>query len=301
MKLYDCFQFFNELDLLEIRLELLHEIVDYFVIVESNKTHSNLNKDYLLEENLSSFDRYKHKIIYIKETFPEKIFEYEKRQETSKKDIIYNQIISLFEEDSENDLKLFETFARDYLQREYIKMGLTDAEDDDIILISDLDEIPHPSIVKKIKSEKLYDRCVMMDCHNFFINNLCHTNWYGTVTTSFSETKNKSLTKIRNQRVTCEKFSNAGWHLSYVGGKDRIKSKIMSYSHQEYNTTDFLQKIDEKIKDNKDLFDRKNNKYKDSNQEYFFESMKSIDLKNYTYPKKILDLIENKFPYLIKK
>lgn len=301
MKVFDCFQFFNELDLLEIRMEMLYEIVDYFVIVESNKTHSNLPKEYILEKHLSDFDKYKSKIIYIKETFPDNIFSYEKREENNQNNKIYNQIISLFQDESENDLKLFETFARDYLQREYIKLGLVNAEDEDMILISDLDEIPNPSVVQKIKLEKLYNKCIMMDCHNFYINNLCHTNWFGTVTVSFSDTKNKSITKIRNERVKYDKFYDAGWHLSFVGGVDRIKNKIISYSHQEYNHPIILSTIEQKIQENKDLFDRRNKTYNEPSQEYYFEKMKIVDLQNYTYPKKILFLIENKFNYLIKK
>lgn len=301
MKVFDCFQFFNELDLLEIRLEMLYDIVDYFVIVESNKTHSNLPKDYILEKHLSDFDKYKSKIIYIKETFPDNIFSYEKREENNPNNKIYNQIISLFQDDSENDLKLFETFARDYLQREYIKLGLVNAEDEDMILISDLDEIPNPSVVQKIKLEKLYKKCMMMDCHNFYVNNLCHTNWFGTVSVSFSDTKSKSITQIRNERVKYDKFYDAGWHLSFVGGVDRIKNKIMSYSHQEYNNSIILSTIEQKIQENKDLFDRRNNTYNEPSQEYYFEKMKIVDLQNYTYPKKILFLIENKFNYLIKK
>ncbi|HWR33198.1 MAG TPA: hypothetical protein VN451_06725, partial [Chitinophagaceae bacterium] len=65
MKTFDCFTFFNELDLLEFRLKLLDRQVDHFVIAESNLTHSGNSKPFYFEENKARFDRWKQKIIYI--------------------------------------------------------------------------------------------------------------------------------------------------------------------------------------------------------------------------------------------
>lgn len=300
MKIYDCFQFFNELDLLEIRLELLHDVVDFFVIVETDKTHSNLTKPFYYEENKHMFEKYKNKIIHVKESFPENIFSFTKRSGNDVYDRTYNKIMEIFESENEGGLKEFETFARDYLQREFIKLGLLTAQPTDIILVSDLDEIPKPEIVEKIKNQNCLNRCVCMDCHNFFVNNICHTNWYGTYSVDFQSTENTSLTHLRNERVNFEKFLDSGWHLSYVGGEQRIKTKIQSYSHQEYNYQYLLDTVQKKIDENTDLFGRKNYSYKDPNQKYFFENMVSINIDEYTYPKKIVNLIKNKFPYLIK-
>ena len=69
MKLYDCFQFYNELDLLEIRLTLLYDVVDYFVISETNKSHANNPKILYFEENKHKFEKFLDKIIYIKHKF----------------------------------------------------------------------------------------------------------------------------------------------------------------------------------------------------------------------------------------
>lgn len=301
MKIYDCFQFFNEIDLLEIRLELLNDVVDYFVIVETDSTHSNLPKEYNFEKNVQFFQKFLNKIIYVKESFPIDIFSFTKRDESSKYNLIYNEIMEIFESEDEGGLKQHPTFARDYLQREFIKLGLLSAEDEDIILVSDLDELPNPEIIKKIRNENLINRCVAMDCHNFFVNNICHTNWYGTYSTDFNSIKKTSLTHLRNERVNFEKFFDSGWHLSFVGGKERIKTKIQSYSHQEYNYEHLLDSLQDRINTNTDLFGRKNYSYQDPNQKYFFENMVSVDIDQYTYPKKIVNLIKNKFPYLIKE
>ena len=140
----------------------------------------------------------------------------------------------------------------------------------------------------------------MMDCHNFYINNICHTNWYGNYTVLYEKTKNKSLTNLRNLRVNMEKLYDSGWHLSFMGGPERVKTKIESYSHQEFNNSFYLDNIENKINQNKDLFNRTNNTYRDGIQKYYFDEMQNIDLNNYTYPKKLVDLVKNKFPYLIK-
>ena len=302
MKIYDCFQFFNELDLLEIRLELLYDHVDYFVISESNKTHSNNDKPLNLHDNKDRLSKYMDKIIYVTEDMPVDIFKPIAKDGVSNYNIEYNKIMSIFSVESENGLKSHPTFARDYIQREFIKLGLVECDPDDIILISDLDEIPHPDIVNSIRVNNLINHVVMMDCHNFYINNLCHTNWYGTTSFKYSDLKDVSLTHFR---TACKgdgfvKIFNGGWHLSFVGGVDRIKEKIKAYSHQEFNNNRILSSIESKINNNSDLFSRTNNTYKDSLQEYFFSNMKKIDLESYTYPKKMVSLIKNKFPYLIK-
>jgi hypothetical protein len=85
-----------------------------------------------------------------------------------------------------------------------------------------------------------------------------------------------------------------------MGGPERVKTKIESYSHQEFNNPYYLNSIEDKIKQNKDLFGRTNNTYNDEFQKYFFDEMKTIDLDVYTYPKKLVYLVKDKFPYLIK-
>tara|TARA_R100000808_G_scaffold5537_1_gene16788 strand:- start:8917 stop:9828 length:912 start_codon:yes stop_codon:yes gene_type:complete len=302
MKIYDCFQFFNELDLLEIRLELLYDQVDYFVISESTKTHSNNNKPLNFQANKSKFSKYLDKIIYITEAMPDDIFNINKKEESSDYNLRFNKIVDLFNREDENGLKSHPTFARDYIQREFVKLGLTNCEPNDIILVSDLDEIPHPDIVSQIKEQKLANHVVMMDCHNFYINNLCHTNWYGTTSFKYSDLSNISLTHFRTacKNDTFTQILDGGWHLSFIGGPERIKEKIQAYSHQELNNEAVLSDIKNKIESNTDLFNRTNSTYSDPLQEYFFSGMKPMTLESCNYPKSTIHLIESKFPYLIK-
>lgn len=296
-KIYDCFQFFNELDLLEIRLDLLYDHVDYFVISETNKTHSDDHKILFFEENKEKFEKYLDKIIHIKHDYPTNILDMGKIEPIDKYTIQYNKISERYDiEENEGHLKEYPTFCRDYLQKEFIKFGLMDCNDDDLIMISDLDEIPDPSVVDNIRENKLYNHCVMQDCFYYNINTLAHTNWYGNYVVKYSDTKDVSLTHLKNKRVDFVKIFKGGWHLSFMGGADRVKTKIESYAHQEYNNNYIKDQIQNKIDSGKDIFGRP--AYQDPLQEFYFDNMLSVDLD--IYPKKMLDLIKQKYNYLIK-
>ena len=297
MKLYDCFQFFNELDLLEIRMTLLYDVVDYFVISETTKSHADNPKKLYFEENKQMFEKFSDKIIHIKHDFPEDILNMGKKIGDDKYTLTYNKISERYDiEENEGNLKKYPTFCRDYLQKEFIKFGLMDCDDEDLIMISDLDEIPKPEIVKKIKDENLYNHCLMQDCYYYYINLLAHTNWYGNYIVKYSDTKEVSLTHLKNKRISFEKVFDGGWHLSFMGGKDRVIKKVKNYAHQEFNNSFYLDTIDKKIETGVDLYNRIG--YADPLQEFFFSKMKETDLSQ--YPNEMIDLIKQKYNYLIK-
>jgi len=301
MKIYDCFQFFNELDLLEIRLELLYDYVDYFVISETNKTHSDVEKPLYFEENKDKFKKFLDKIIHVKHEFPENILNMGKKEGTDKYSIQYNIISEIYDiEENEGQLKSHPTFCRDYLQKEFIKFGLMDCKEDDIIMISDLDEIPNPEIVKKIKDNKEYNTCLLQNCFYYHINTLAHTNWYGNYIVKYEDTKNVSLTHLKNKRLQFNLIENAGWHFSFMGGPNRVIEKIKAYAHQEMNIPHILSNVELKINSNVDLYNRRNNTYRDSIQEFYFDGFKVFEINNINYPEKMIEIIRNKFPYLIK-
>ncbi len=299
MKIYDTFQFFNELDLLEIRLELLYDTVDYFVICESKKTHSGKEKKLHYLENISNFEKYKEKIIYIDIDFPDDIYQIKKYGEPlTKKELTYNKIIDIFNSE-DGEWKKNPNWCREQLQREFIKLGLLGANENDIIMISDLDEIPDPQKIKWLDFSTDAKYCLLQDCHYYYINNICSTNWYGNAIVSYQYTKEKSLSSIRTERTTYQKIFNGGWHLSFMGGEERIKEKIEGYAHQEYNRKKVLINIPNSLKKNNDLFFRPSNMYKSDTEKYYFDEMKHVDIDGY-YPEKMLQLIKQKFNYLIK-
>ena len=118
MKIFDCFKFFNELELLELRLMELYDTVDYFVLVEANKTHTGKLKNYIFEENKNNFEKFLDKIIHIK--------------------------VDDMPPYSQSDIWTAENFQRNCIMR-----GLVDyAENGDKVIISDIDEIPSVDIIK---------------------------------------------------------------------------------------------------------------------------------------------------------
>ena len=121
--IYDCFSFFNELDILEIRLNTLNEVVDKFVLVEAPWTFTGNPKPLYFEENKERFKLFLDKIIHIVADQPP---------------------VSPTVTEREN------AWIRESHQRNSINAGLNNAKNNDLIIISDLDEIPNPQIIKKI-------------------------------------------------------------------------------------------------------------------------------------------------------
>lgn len=260
MKIYDCFIFFNELDLLEIRLNELNGFVDYFVIVESDKTFTGNYKGYIFEKNKSKYKSILHKIIYIKVTMPSKI----------------------------------NPWQAEFLQRNKIKEGLKNCNENDIILISDIDEIPNlkkikinklqlkknyfniisklyrlniiltpvERIIQKINNYKfsiikLYNKLVytvfikkntiyscQQNLYFYYLNGIYSEKWIGTVITPYYNFKyifNSNTQIIRDVKDNGKWILNAGWHFSYLGNVNAIKKKLDSYAHTEYNTPEYNQ------------------------------------------------------------
>lgn len=300
-KIYDCFQFFNELDLLEIRLELLYDHVDYFVISETNRTHADGYKKMYFEENKEYFKKYLDKIIHVKHDYPLNILDMGRKEGTDKYSMQYNKISERYDiEENEGQLKRFPTFCRDYLQKEFIKFGLMDCEDDDLIMLSDMDEIPDPKFVDEVREKNLFDYCFMQDCYYYHINTLAHTNCFGNYVVKYSETKDVSLTHLKNKRLKFGKLEKAGWHLSFMGGADRVKTKIESYAHQEYNNPFYKSRIENSINSGSDIYGRSPYTGEDAvGMEFYFDKMKEVNVSD-VYPEKMLNLIKQKYSYLIK-
>jgi beta-1,4-mannosyl-glycoprotein beta-1,4-N-acetylglucosaminyltransferase len=300
MKIYDSFLFFNELDLLEIRLNMVYPIVDHIIISECDTTFSGLKKPFYFEENKKNFEPFLDKIIHLKHTNVDDYNVVEVNY-PGKDEPMFHEILTHYKRNIP-EFGGLPNWHRDFLHRELVKMGMKDCDDEDIIIFSDLDEIPNPVKVMEILNtmdlEKNY--CLLGDCHNFYVNNICHTNWYGPVITKFKNLRGKSIGEFRLQRYNFELIEDSSWHLSFVGGPDRIKTKIVSWGHQEFNNPEIINGVTNKLDTNRDLFNRTNNTYKDSKQIFFFEKMKTININGY-YPEDIVILIEDKFPYLIKK
>ena len=232
--------FFNELDLLEIRLNLLNNYIDYFLIVESKKTFQGDNKPLYYLENKARFKSFKSKIIHVVlDDFPDKS----------------------------------NAFRNESFQRDGILKGLQRFSGEDNILISDLYEIPNlESLPAKLEDNFFY---IFEQSHNYYyLNNRCiqEPNWYGSTLTKYKNIKGSIQeirdlrTKVQNEILSGENISdknikivkNGGWHFSYLASPENIALKIQSFSHSEYNNEKYtnLMTIQNHIKNNEDIFNR---------------------------------------------
>jgi beta-1,4-mannosyl-glycoprotein beta-1,4-N-acetylglucosaminyltransferase len=286
-KIYDCFLFFNELETLELRLEILNDIVDKFIIVESTVTFSGKEKKLFFNENKEKFKKFEDKIIHviINDTPEDFINLPYVLNPLNDVDNIKNKILKHVEL-SEGWKRHEKQWGRETYQREGIFYGINECSDDDIILISDLDEIPNPIEIENIKnniSNQIFD--FKQTTYYYYFNLLKEYNWSGTKCLLYGNLKNKSINLIRQNKNTTNQIENGGWHFSFMGGVERVKTKIDAYSHQEFNNPHIISSIENNINGENDPFFRgKLSKVKiDSN-----------------YPKYILDNLD-KYSYMIKQ
>jgi beta-1,4-mannosyl-glycoprotein beta-1,4-N-acetylglucosaminyltransferase len=260
--IYDCFGFFNELELLDLRLHELGNVVDKFVLIEATKTHSNKPKPLYYQENRYMFSEFHDKIIHV-----------------------------IVDDMPDSD----DSWLLDNYQRNCIGRGLTHCRPDDWILVSDLDEIPRAEVVEKLCREipftdnffanavhgalsskltqKIFHRKglrrLLRKNHPFvwrfeqtrychFLN--CHSSdtGYGTRMMRF-----RDFTCAEEMRYSGYKtVKDAGWHFTYMGGVDRIREKIGAYCHQEFNQPQFTapELIEERINGGRSVLGRDSEK-----------------------------------------
>ena len=282
----DSFLFFQELDLLEIRLKYLYPIVDYFIIIEAKQSFKGSSKDYIFEKNSQRYNKFEDKIIYYKiedvhYSYAGLIDFLEKTGSEIRKKI------SLFIQEHDYYDKNNLSYVLDSYHRECIHLALDkNCEDEDIILLSDLDEIPSFEIVNELKRiEKIKNISVFIQ-HEFqyYLNNYSNSNWYGTIISPYKLMKRYSLNKLRENSMQLKVISKSGYHFTSIGDKQSIINKIENWGHQEFNHNIIKNNIEENIKNGKDIFYRlkikKNKIIKIENSEIIDFRMKRI-LLNY--------------------
>lgn len=235
MKIFDCFMFFDEEMLLDFRLNYLNNYVDKFVVVESLYTHSGEKRKLLFD--IKNFNKFKEKIIYI-------VVDKEPKN-----------ILSVLEKDDENTKNskyILNAAKRENFQRNSILNGIKNADSHDVILISDLDEIPNleRNNLKNINNKLIFFKQKLF--YYKFNLKLESFEWFGTkackkanlispqwlrnikdrkypvwrIDTLFSRTKYQDIFFIED----------GGWHFSYMKTAKNIEKKLTSYlHHREYD------------------------------------------------------------------
>jgi beta-1,4-mannosyl-glycoprotein beta-1,4-N-acetylglucosaminyltransferase len=227
--LVDCFIFYNELDLLKYRLNVLKD-VDYFVLVESRYTFSGKEKPLYYKENETMFTEFSHKIIHIVVDMPYKF-----------------------------PVSATNHWTNEHHQRNSIPLGLQKLSltDNDLIIIADIDEIPDPNTLNGLKGD-IGLASLEMDFYYYNLNTRFDTKWYHPKILNYKTFINMNMTCDRIRHTRSKIINRGGWHLSYFGDATFIQNKISNFSHQEFNTENFttLEKIEKRISNSGDLFDR---------------------------------------------
>jgi glycosyltransferase involved in cell wall biosynthesis len=242
MKVIDAFSFFNEFDILKLRLEYLRDVVDYFVISECNYTHSGKEKPYYLNRVIDEFDEeLRSKIISLH----------------------YEPDISDYDFSNKKECDFESGFWKlERGQRNHILEGLKNFSPDDLFMLSDVDEIPRKELIQHLKQNGLPEnKLALARCDNFYYNFFTYENstWGGTVFTNV-ETASKTTTDfLRGRSYEFPFFENAGWHFTFFGGIKQIQDKLNSYAHQEFNQENInnLKNIEDAIQNKKDVLNRK--------------------------------------------
>lgn len=275
---YDCIPFFNEIDILKLRLHILAPIVDKFIIEEATVTFSGEPKELCFEKNKAMFQEFLPKIEYI------------------------------VVDDSPKEAS---THERDKFQKNALIKGLRDATDEDVIILSDVDEIPNPETLKKIIAEFDPDKVYHLAQRMFY----CFLNmeevsgkllsitgefpgverklWLGTKVFSKRNMPAEGIIQMREASVTdvgAVRISDGGWHFGYMGSRQesdvskRIGTKVVAAAHQEYNNEDTLAEARDKLILGQDIFGRD-------------AQFKRVEVDD-SYPKYLLNHIEE-YRYLV--
>lgn len=258
--IYDCFLFFNELELLELRLNELHEVVDKFVLVESTRTFQGESKRLYFEENKHRYRRFLHKVIHV------------------------------IDDEGPDGGARVSPWEREYHQRNMIQKGLGECKPGDIVIVSDVDEIPNPGRVLEYRNREGI-KIFVHRLFYYFLN--CEAvmgsksyRWLGSAMCHYRDVSSPqrlrnlvvrlnglygggllsrararaywALLRLRLQRKRVIIVENGGWHFSYLGGAERIVEKIEAFAHSEYNRDEFKnpRRIEELMRKGRDLFNR---------------------------------------------
>jgi beta-1,4-mannosyl-glycoprotein beta-1,4-N-acetylglucosaminyltransferase len=240
-------------------MNILADYVDYFVITESYRTFTGAQKAYNLADNFDRFKDFHDKIIYIQLNDDDKV--------------------------KEGNVNPWHLEAN---QRNQLIQGLKDAKTSDTIIISDLDEIPNPEIIRDFDPSKSFGVCVHRH-FIYFLNNIqvlpkrkqesalkqfwyqikgftpypntVEPFWLGSCLFKKDLLKKYSLQEIRDisraKRIKGSYLMNGGWHFTFMGDVQFIKQKLMAFSHQEFNTSEINNEanITQKVTQGLSLFD----------------------------------------------
>ncbi len=298
MKIFDCFMFYDEEMILDFRLNYLSDYVDKFIIVESSFTHSGKKRDLIFD--IKKFGKFKDKINYfVLDEEPQDLFQFEEKDNFDKKNSKY----------------ILNALKRENLQRNYIVEGLKEASSDDMVMVSDVDEIPN---LEENNLNNIKNKIILFNQKFFYYKfnlKLNSFEWYGSkackkskllspqwlrnikskqypfwrLDTFFSNTKYQNIFFVQN----------GGWHFSNMKTAEAIERKMSTYlHHREYDLKPLgTEKINQIMKDRKAIYnlraDMKSDKF-DNTQELVIAKISELPIYLQKNLEKYKDWIELK-------
>jgi beta-1,4-mannosyl-glycoprotein beta-1,4-N-acetylglucosaminyltransferase len=249
--IYDCIPFFNELDILKLRMQILSPYVDKFVLEESTVTFSGQPKEMTFDENRHMFAEFADKIIYVPV--------------------------------ADSPMEGVTTHERDKFQKNQLIRGMGQCREDDIVIFGDVDEIPNPKALLDIAAHfdktKVYHLAQRM--FYCFLNmeevsgnllsitgefqGVARKQWLGTKICSFGSLPKEGIVYLREVRPDdprSVRVADGGWHFGYMGGNGerdvakRIGEKVQAAAHQEYNNKRYLKEAVDRLLCGEDIFGR---------------------------------------------
>jgi beta-1,4-mannosyl-glycoprotein beta-1,4-N-acetylglucosaminyltransferase len=265
IKIYDIFTFFNELDVLEIRLNILSDCVDYFVIVEATETFTGHPKPLFYQENKARFKKWEHKIIhYVVDDTP--IDENDLRRRILKPEMtgLEKQTIEYVLASNTVGIGVTHWF-KEFYQKESIKKALVRLNDNDICYVSDVDEIWNPDLIIDYSTDDIFRPKQV--AYMYYLNNRSDENWLGwtgTIVTKYKNIKDSCLNDLRTHGKTkCVVLDTGGWHFNFQGGLEGAKRKIEESNHPEYAPRRTFPGLEARILKNQDYKGRNIKFWKD--------------------------------------
>lgn len=257
MRVFDCFPFYNEFEVLKLRLTELYDAVDCFVLVEADRTHTNQPKPLYFQETRKLFAPFLDKIVQV-----------------------------VVKDMPNGD----DPWMRERFQRDAIVRGLPALSPMDVVIISDVDEIPRADTIAAMRMT----RCKYYGLRIpefYFRFNFINLSIYEVRPIAIRPPLHQSPSHIRNLRFAFDRpeitarpstqitqLYHSGWHFSYLGTDDFVRNKIRAFAHQEHNTADILDSIntEELISSRRDVFGRQSKWEILRPDDYFPQSLRAM-------------------------
>lgn len=233
----DIFSFNGELDVLELRLNILNDAVDQFIICEGDETTAGNPKPRYFEENKQRYAEWLPKIKYY-------IFS-----------PYTDPIMQAFAQSYLPIPKEQHWWHREFIQKESMRYALTHLHDDDRVFVGDVDEIWDPTTKFPEGRAEL-----QQTVYTYYLDNKSNEQWTGTSLMAYKDIKTNTLDNLRAyddmRRYMHAPIIKSGWHFTNIGGAPFVKRKLQSYAHQEFNHPSILEQVDQRIANNQDYLGR---------------------------------------------